>query len=100
MPRVIIPIYLARTAFMNSTRFLMTSVLMDYVPKQDRGKWVGVDLFTGFGWSGSAVAGGYIIRECVCQHCLHSLVYRVFLELELTVYAILLFIWSARLVHL
>ena len=42
-------------------RPLKKSALMDHVPYGDRGKWNAVDGVTRFGWSGSAVLGGYLV---------------------------------------
>jgi len=58
---VIVPIYILRTVFMNSCSGIRKSVLMDFVQKSNRGKWNAVDSFTRFGWSGSAVIGGFVI---------------------------------------
>ena len=44
-------------------RPLKKSLLMDYVPKKRRGIWNAVDSVTRFGWSGSAVLGGWIIHR-------------------------------------
>jgi hypothetical protein len=35
---------------------------MDYAPKSQRGRWNSLDAVTSFGWSGSALVGGYVIR--------------------------------------
>lgn len=59
--KVIVPIYILRTVFMNSCSGIRKSVLMDFVEKSNRGKWNAVDSFTRFGWSGSALIGGFII---------------------------------------
>ena len=42
-------------------RPLKKSALMDHVPYASRGKWNAVDGVTRFGWSGSAVLGGYLV---------------------------------------
>mmetsp|Transcript_6172 Transcript_6172/g.9444 ORF Transcript_6172/g.9444 Transcript_6172/m.9444 type:complete len:109 (+) Transcript_6172:3145-3471(+) len=34
---------------------------MDYVPKKTRARWNSVDSITRFGWSGSAVVGGFLV---------------------------------------
>lgn len=60
LPHVIIPIYIARTMFMNCTSALSKSVLMDFVSKSNRGKWNSFESITSFGWSGSAVIGGIL----------------------------------------
>ena len=58
---VIIVAYLVRTALMNSTKPLTKSVLMDFVPKSQRGRWQSLKSVNAATWSGSAVVGGYLI---------------------------------------
>jgi MFS family permease len=58
---VIIVVYLVRTALMNSTKPLTKSVLMDFVPKSQRGRWQSLESVNAATWSGSAVVGGYLI---------------------------------------
>jgi len=58
--RIIVPIYLLRTAVMNCAFPLKRSILMDYVRKDERGKWSSLESITQFGWSGSAVVGGWL----------------------------------------
>ena len=62
--QVIIPIYLVRTALMNSTGPLQQSVLMDFVPKKSRGKWNSAASISSFGWCGSAALGGMLVDRC------------------------------------
>lgn len=38
-------------------------VQMDYAPKSQRGRWSSIDAVTNFGWSGSALLGGIVIRR-------------------------------------
>eukprot|EP00605_Chrysophyceae_sp_TOSAG23-4_P001161 GSChrysophyteH1.ASY1.ANO1.1269.1 assembled CDS len=59
----IILIYLVRTALMNSTKPLTKSILMDFVPKHQRGRWQSLESVNMATWSGSAVLGGYLIDE-------------------------------------
>ena len=59
----IIFIYLVRTALMNSTKPLTKSILMDFVPKHQRGRWQSLESVNMATWSGSAVLGGYLIDE-------------------------------------
>eukprot|EP01065_Artemidia_motanka_P036486 TRINITY_DN44413_c0_g1_i1.p1 TRINITY_DN44413_c0_g1~~TRINITY_DN44413_c0_g1_i1.p1 ORF type:complete len:489 (+),score=109.75 TRINITY_DN44413_c0_g1_i1:53-1468(+) len=56
----IAPVFVWRTALMNSTRGLSRSILMDKVPKAKRGRWAAVDSIGVFGWSGSAAIGGVL----------------------------------------
>ena len=60
LPQILIPIYVLSTA-QHCTRPLKKSILMDYVPKRTRARWNSVDSVTRFGWSGSAVLGGYLV---------------------------------------
>ena len=46
---------------MNCGFGIRKSILMDYVPKGSRGTWNSLDSVTRFGWSGSAVIGGYFV---------------------------------------
>ena len=57
-----IGIYVLST-LQHCVRPLKKSLLMDYVPKKRRGIWNAVDSVTRFGWSGSAVLGGWIIHR-------------------------------------
>ena len=63
-----IPTYAKIVIYVLSTlqhcvRPLKKSLLMDFVPKKRRGVWNAVDSVTRFGWSGSAVLGGWIIHR-------------------------------------
>lgn len=55
--------YVLRTSFMNSTTALTKSVLMDAVPRDERGKWSALESVNMFGWSGSAVLGGLLVGK-------------------------------------
>eukprot|EP00993_Chasmostoma_nieuportense_P000754 NODE_1693_length_1411_cov_45.570872_g1607_i0.p1 GENE.NODE_1693_length_1411_cov_45.570872_g1607_i0~~NODE_1693_length_1411_cov_45.570872_g1607_i0.p1 ORF type:complete len:432 (+),score=89.52 NODE_1693_length_1411_cov_45.570872_g1607_i0:1-1296(+) len=59
-PLLIVTLYLLRTALANCGGPLQTSILMDYVPKQNRGKWNAVSSVSSFGWCGSAAVGGVL----------------------------------------
>ena len=58
--RVIVPIFIVRTVLMNSTVALQKTILMNHVEKSRRGIWNALDAVTQFGWSGSALLGGWI----------------------------------------
>ena len=47
----VIALFVAQTGFFNSTQPIMKSILMDYVPKNVRGRWSAVDSLTSFGRS-------------------------------------------------
>ena len=57
-PYVIVPVYVWRTGMMNSTYPLEESILMDFVPKNQRGRWKSLESVSQFGWCGSAMLGG------------------------------------------
>lgn len=59
---VILPLYVVSTA-QHCCRPIKKSILMDYAPKGERGRWNSLDSVTRFGWSGSAVLGGYLIHK-------------------------------------
>lgn len=58
-----IMIYLMRTSAMNSSYPIQRAILMDVIPKKDRGKWNSVENLTSFTWTGSAMAGGYLVSN-------------------------------------
>lgn len=55
-----VPIYVIRTAIMNSTYPLEESTIMDFVPKDTRSRWKSLDSIAVFGWCGSAAVGGIL----------------------------------------
>jgi len=61
---LLIPLFIFRGAAMNSTNPLNRSIVMDLVPKRNRGKWNALDqLSFSLFWNLSAGAGGLIIGE-------------------------------------
>ena len=54
-------VYVCRTALMNSTAPLTRSILMDNVPKRERGRWNALESVNMFSWAGSAALGGYLV---------------------------------------
>jgi len=58
---VVCMLYVIRTAFMNSTNALTKSLLMDSVPKAERGKWTALESVNQFSWCGSAMIGGFLV---------------------------------------
>ena len=59
-PMVLVPVYVIRTALMNSSYPLQESILMDFVPKNQRARWKSLESISQFGWCGSAALGGYL----------------------------------------
>lgn len=58
-PFILVPVYVLRTALVNSPYPLQESILMDFVPKQERARWKSLESVSQFGWCGSAALGGY-----------------------------------------
>lgn len=56
-------IYLVRTGLMNCTYPLEESILMDFVPSDQRARWKALDSIASFGWCGSAALGGYLADQ-------------------------------------
>ena len=54
-------LYVLRTGFMNGTKALTRSLLMDSVPKEERGRWSALESVNTLSWSGSAVLGGFLV---------------------------------------
>ena len=62
-PHVMIPVYLLRCGFQWSTGGLSYSIIADYVPKEYRARWNTLESIASFGWSGSAVLGGHLVKS-------------------------------------
>ena len=62
-PFLLVPIYVFRTSFMNATYPLQESILMDFVPKEERARWKSLDSVAAFGWCGSAAFGGWLADQ-------------------------------------
>ena len=58
---VVLPIYIIRTATINSIFPLNKSIQMDYATKATRARWTSMGSLSKVSWSGSAVLGGYLI---------------------------------------
>jgi MFS family permease len=56
-------LYISRSAFINSTSALTRSMLMDNVPKEERGKWAALESVNMFSWSGTAALGGIFVAK-------------------------------------
>jgi MFS family permease len=59
-PFLLVPIYILRTSAMNASYPLQESILMDFVPKDQRARWKSLDSVAAMGWCGSAAFGGYL----------------------------------------
>lgn len=60
--RIVLPIYFIST-LQHCTRPLKKAILMDYVPKSKRARYNSIDSINRFGWSGSAVFGGFSVDK-------------------------------------
>jgi len=67
-PFCLVPIYILRTGLMNATYPLCESILMDYVPKDQRARWKSLDSVASFGWCGSAAFGGWLADKYDYTH--------------------------------
>jgi len=63
VPYIMLPIFIARCTFQWSCGALTGSVVADYTPKEQRGRWKALQSVTSMGWSGSAMLGGYLIDK-------------------------------------
>ena len=61
---IVVPLYILRGGFMNASQPIQRSLLMDYVPKKNRGLWNSFEvLSSGFLWSISAGLGGILLNS-------------------------------------
>lgn len=61
---ILVPLFILRGSFMNAGQPLSRSILMDMIPKTNRGKWNSVEAIAwGLFWNVSAVIGGFLIGE-------------------------------------
>ena len=59
-PIVMVAVYVARTAIINSTYPVEESILMDCCKPSQRSRWKALESVSSFGWCGSAVIGGVL----------------------------------------
>lgn len=59
-PLLLVLVYVLHTGLLDAPYPLMESMLMDFVPKEQRARWKSLESIAVFGWCGSAAAGGYI----------------------------------------
>lgn len=57
---ILLTIFLLRGGFANSTYPIDRSILMDFTPSSQRGRWNAVESLTSMTWSGSAFIGGLL----------------------------------------
>lgn len=57
---LLLGIFLVRGGFANSVYPINRSIIMDFTPSSQRGRWNAVESFTSMTWSGSAFFGGWL----------------------------------------
>jgi len=62
-PWVMIPLFITRFVFMNSSNALQYSITADYTPKNMRARFMALSSISMFSWSGSAFVGGWLIDQ-------------------------------------
>ena len=61
---ILLPLFILRGSFMNAGQPLSRSILMDVIPKTNRGKWNSLEAIAwGLFWNVSAVIGGFLIGD-------------------------------------
>jgi len=67
---LLVPLFIMRGSLMNAAHPLSRSILMDVIPKRNRGKWNSVETIAwGLFWNASAVVGGFLIGDNNFQRC-------------------------------
>jgi len=66
---LVVCLYLGRTFGVTSTTALRQSILFDYAPKKHRAKWSALDSISSLGWSGSAMVGGWVVKNYSYHVC-------------------------------
>ncbi len=66
----LIPLFVFRHALMNAAQPLSRSIIMDFIPKKNRGIWNSLETVAwGLFWSASAVVGGFLIGDGDFRRC-------------------------------
>ncbi|KAJ9469206.1 hypothetical protein DIPPA_02295 [Diplonema papillatum] len=60
---LVVILFLLRCCLLNGVSNIQKSVIFDYVPKNQRGVWAGLDAISAVGWCGSAAVGGYLVEK-------------------------------------
>merc|ERR1719359_648275 len=61
LPYITLPIFMLRCTSQWSVSALLGSIMADYTPKSQRGRWKALGSITAMSWSGSAAVGGWLI---------------------------------------
>lgn len=60
---VVVIVFVLRGALQNSVYPIDRSIIMDFVPSDQRGRWNSIESISAMTWSGSAVIGGYLMDQ-------------------------------------
>ena len=60
---LLLSVYVVRSWLMNCHSGLSKAVLNDHVMRRNRGVWNALESLNAFGWSGSALLGGYLVDK-------------------------------------
>ena len=58
---LVVFVFILRGAFQNAIYPIDRSIIMDFVPSDQRGRWNSIESISAMTWSGSAVIGGYLM---------------------------------------
>lgn len=63
-PALVVLLFVLRGAFMNATTPLSRTIVMDYVPRRNRGVWSSLQTVAwGLFWNASALIGGFLVGD-------------------------------------
>ena len=66
----LVPLFALRNALMNASQPLSRAIIMDFIPKKNRGIWNSLQVVAwGLFWSASAVLGGFLIGDGDFRRC-------------------------------
>lgn len=66
----LVPLFVLRQALMHASQPLSRSIIMDFVPKKNRGVWNSMETVAwGLFWSASAVVGGFLVGDGDFRRC-------------------------------
>ena len=67
---LLLPLFVLRGSLMNAAHPLSRSILMDVIPKRNRGKWNSLETIAwGLFWNASAAIGGFLIGDDNFKRC-------------------------------
>src|ERR1700759_1061348 len=87
-PGIVYLLFIARTALMNCGKPLMRAVLMDSVPRHQRGRWNSVESIFSFSFSGSAMVGGWLIDNYSYAACFYVTAFTYLISTALLLFVV------------